>query len=90
VECYNGSLRGRIARFIRKTKTFSKNFKSLCDGVTMWIYMDILIKNRMRYASYCYGKKDYNEFVYGVNKNRNNKNSEYKKDNTILYGEKTG
>lgn len=89
VETKNGSLRGHMARFIRKTKAFGKNFESLCNRVTMWVYMDMLIGNRMRYASYCYGEEDYNEFVYNTNTNGNNKNSEYDKNNIISCSEKT-
>lgn len=90
VETKNGSLRGRIVRFVRKTKAFSKNFESLCNGVTMWVYMDMLIGNRMRYASYCYGEENYNEFIYSANIKSNNENSKYSKNNIISCDKKTG
>jgi IS1 family transposase len=54
VETMNGSLRGHIARFIRRTKSFSKNLENLCDAVLLWIYRDTLVENKIRYASYCY------------------------------------
>jgi hypothetical protein len=53
VETMNGSLRGRIARFIRKTKASSKSFSGLCDAVLLWVYRDLVIENRVRYSTYC-------------------------------------
>lgn len=50
VESYNGSLRGCIAKFIRKTKSFSKSFDSLKDAVLMWVNRGLLIENRRKYA----------------------------------------
>ena len=55
VECKWSSLRGRFARFIRRTKAYSKSFNNLCDAVFMWIHRDLLIKNIVKYSSY-YGK----------------------------------
>ncbi|GMO65708.1 MAG: hypothetical protein Ta2D_11930 [Rickettsiales bacterium] len=57
VECLNGSLRGRFARFNRKTKAYSKSFDNLCSSVYMWIHRNVLIKNRIKYSGYsgyCY------------------------------------
>lgn len=53
VECYNGSLSGRFARFNRKTKAYSKSLSSVKDAVFMWINRILLIDNRRRYASFC-------------------------------------
>jgi hypothetical protein len=53
VETMNGSLRGHIARFIRRTKSFSKNFENLCDAVLLWIYGDTLTENKIRYVGCC-------------------------------------
>ncbi|GHU30143.1 hypothetical protein FACS1894152_8450 [Bacilli bacterium] len=55
VESWNASLRGHFARFVRKTKAFSRSFKSVYNAVLMWVNRGLLMKNRRRYASYCYG-----------------------------------
>lgn len=52
VEAWNSSLRGRFARFNRKTKSFSKSIKSVYNSVLMWVYRDELINNRLKYISY--------------------------------------
>jgi hypothetical protein len=52
VESWNGSLRGRFARFNRRTKAYSKSFDGMNDAVFMWINRSLLIENRRRYASY--------------------------------------
>ena len=44
VECYNGSLRGRFARFNRKTKSYSKSFDGIENAVFLWINRNLLIK----------------------------------------------
>jgi IS1 family transposase len=54
VESWNASLRGRFARFVRETKAFSRSLQSVCNAVLMWVNRDLLMKNRRRYASYCY------------------------------------
>ena len=55
VESYNGSLRGRLARFNRRTKSYSKSFNNMYDAVYLWVNRDMLIKNRRKYCSY-FGK----------------------------------
>jgi IS1 family transposase len=53
VETMNGGLRGRFARFNRKTKSYSKSYIGLYNAVFLWVNRDILIENRIRYSSYC-------------------------------------
>jgi hypothetical protein len=61
----NGSLRGRFARFNRRTKSYSKSFKGLEIAVYLWLNRDRLIENRLRYSSYC-GKYPYSNGVENV------------------------
>jgi IS1 family transposase len=37
VETINGSLRGRFARFNRRTKSCSKSYEGLCNAVLLWV-----------------------------------------------------
>jgi hypothetical protein len=53
VETMNGSLRGRFARFNRKTKSYSKSYEGLYNAVLLWVNRDMLLENRLRYSSYC-------------------------------------
>ena len=50
VEAWNSSLRGRFARFNRKTKSFSKSIKSVYNTVLMWVYRDVYLQNIKRYS----------------------------------------
>jgi hypothetical protein len=52
-ETMNGSLRGRFARFNRRTKSYSKSYLGLYNAVLLWVNRDMLIENRIRYSSYC-------------------------------------
>jgi hypothetical protein len=49
----NGSLRGRFARFNRRTKAHSKSYEGLYNAVFLWVNRNMLIENRVRYSSYC-------------------------------------
>jgi hypothetical protein len=62
----NGSLRGRFARFNRKTKSFSKSYKGLYNAVFLWVNRDMLLENRVRYSSYC-GKQKQKQNIYKIN-----------------------
>jgi hypothetical protein len=53
VETMNGSLRGRFARFNRRTKSYSKSYTGLYNAVFLWVNRDMLLENRVRYSSYC-------------------------------------
>jgi hypothetical protein len=59
VETMNGSLRGRFARFNRRTKSYSKSYTGLYNAVFLWVNRDMLIENRIRYSSYC-NKNEHN------------------------------
>lgn len=50
VESYNGSLRERLARFNRRTKSYSKSFNNMYDAIYLCVNRDMLIKNRRKYA----------------------------------------
>jgi IS1 family transposase len=52
VECFNASLRGRFARFSRRTKAYSKSLNSAYNAVFLWVNRDLLLKNIKRYAGF--------------------------------------
>ena len=49
VESYNASLRGRLAMFNRRTKSYSKDFNSMNNAVFMWIHREFLMNNIRKY-----------------------------------------
>ena len=55
VESFNGSLRGRFARFNRRTKAYSKNFDNLKDAVFIWVNREQYLININSYS---------NRFIY--------------------------
>lgn len=50
VECKWSSLRGRIPRFIRRTKCYAKSFLSILNGVNIWVNRDFYLDNVRRYS----------------------------------------
>lgn len=51
-EAYNSSLRGRFARFNRRTKSYSKSFHSVVGAVFLWMHREELFDNMARLANF--------------------------------------
>ena len=69
VESFNGSLRGRFARFNRRTKAYSKSFNNLKDTVFIWVNREQYLANIKVYS---------NRFIYdniSINNTNNTNNT---------------
>ena len=51
VESNNSNIRSNLARFNRKTKSFSRNITSMEDAMYLHIYKDKIQNNILRYAN---------------------------------------
>jgi hypothetical protein len=59
VECFNASLRGRFARFNRRTKAFNRSPIAIEEAVFLWLNRATLLSNLGRYGGHCTSGVDY-------------------------------